>query len=475
MSSPPPPKAGARRAARVALFKTIFAVTCGGKDEVAAFADWRDEEEEEPRDEEFFAALKSEFFAGRGRIENALSAAADRPLADISAAERAALLAAATELLSAKTPPRVAINEALEIARRYGSGFGVGFVNAVLDRVARAANRRLVRAAALGEREIIARFASPPTTAEDVLIGVGDDAAVVKLGARRLAISTDALVCETHFSAGDDAFLLGRKTLAISLSDMAAMGAKPRWALLSATLHPRDACAKWTDAFAAGVREIAAEFGVALIGGDTSGGETTVISSTVLGESPPTPLLRSGAHNGDSLWVSGEVGGAALALAVKNGEVAVAEENIRDALSARLHNPIPRVGLGGALVGIATAAMDISDGLLAGARALSESSNLQARIDADEIPAVKVADIDAALLRRFALGGGDDYELLFAAPPNADKKVLAAAKRADTPVAKIGVFAASPKKDEPHARVFCGGVEIAQSDLPAGYEHFRDA
>jgi thiamine-monophosphate kinase len=252
------------------------------------------------------------------------------------------------------------------------------------------------------EFEIIRRYFSRP--ARRALLGVGDDAALLAPSpGMELAFATDLLVSGRHFLPGADPRLLGHKTLAVNLSDMAAMGATPRWATLALALESDDEA--WLAAFAEGFYALAERFGVDLVGGDTTRGPLTLCVA-ILGEVPAgRALRRDGARAGDDVWVSGELGGAAYAL----GEP-------RDAAAARrLHAPEPRVALGEALRGIASAAIDVSDGFAQDLGHVLESSRVGAEVRYASLPKHRIAD--PALERRCVLSGGDDYELLFTAPP----------------------------------------------------------
>jgi thiamine-monophosphate kinase len=232
-----------------------------------------------------------------------------------------------------------------------------------------------------------------------------------------LAVTTDMLVEGRHFRPGAEPRSLGHKALAVNLSDLAAAGATPRWVTLALGLKSADEA--WLAEFSAGFFALAERHGVELVGGDTTRGELTVISISALGEVPAgSALSRAGARPGDDLWVSGELGGAALALARPEiGEV-----------SARLHRPEPRVTLGERLRGLASAAIDVSDGLVGDLAHLLERSRVAARVSYDLIPrpgALRRLG-DPALEKDCVLSGGDDYELLFAvaAPRRGDVQAL---------------------------------------------------
>jgi len=251
------------------------------------------------------------------------------------------------------------------------------------------------------EFEIIARYFSRP--ARGAVLGVGDDAAILAPSAgMQLAVSTDLLLEGRHFASGADPRRLGHKSLAVNLSDMAAMGASPRWATLALALPEADE--RWLSAFADGFYALAERFGVDLVGGDTTRGPLA-LCVTILGEVPAGQALRrDGARPGDDIWVSGELGGAAYALS-----------DPRDAGAAkRLHEPDPRVALGEHLRGIATSAIDVSDGLAQDLGHILERSGVGATLEYARLPKHRIAD--PALEQRCVLAGGDDYELLFTAP-----------------------------------------------------------
>jgi thiamine-monophosphate kinase len=241
------------------------------------------------------------------------------------------------------------------------------------------------------------------------LLGVGDDCALLRPDTGLdLAVTTDMLIEGRHFLPDADPRALGHKALAVNLSDLAAMGATPRWATLSLALPAVDPA--WLEAFAAGFYALAERYGVDLVGGDTTRGERRAISITAIGEVPPGMALeRSRARPGDEIWVSGELGGAALGLV--HTEIAEAAK--------RLHWPEPRVELGERLRGLAHAAIDISDGLAGDLGHIVSRSQVAAIVDYARIPRPSVFQKLGApeLERDCVLSGGDDYELAFTAPP----------------------------------------------------------
>jgi thiamine-monophosphate kinase len=282
----------------------------------------------------------------------------------------------------------------------------------------------------LSEFELIGKyFERAARPARGVALGIGDDAALLRPNAgMELAVSTDMLIEGRHFRAGAEPRKLGHKVLAVNLSDLAAMGAAPRWATLALALPAVDEA--WLAQFCEGFFALAARFGVALVGGDTTRGPLS-FCVTILGEVPAgSALLRAGAVHGDDIWVSGELGGAALALARPEiGEV-----------SARLHRPEPRVALGERLRGLASAAIDVSDGLAGDLAHLLERSRVAARVSYDLIPrpgALRQLG-DPALEKDCVLSGGDDYELLFAVAAPRRGEVQALSRELGLALTRIG-------------------------------------
>jgi thiamine-monophosphate kinase len=314
----------------------------------------------------------------------------------------------------------------------------------------------------LGEFELIERFFRRASPRDDVLLGVGDDAALLEVPpGQALVAATDTLVEGRHFLAGAPADSVGHQALAVNLSDLAAMGADPAWALLSLSLP--DADADWLQRFAEGLFAVAGQHDVALVGGDTVRGPR-VVTITALGFVPPVlALRRDGARPGDVLYVSGWLGEAAAGLAtLKSGAMAVSS----DPLVHRYLFAEPRVALGRALRGRATAAMDISDGLLGDLGKLCATSGAGARLELDRLP------ISAELARRhsheqcehFALCGGDDYELLFTLPPVGSEQLEAELAKSFA-LRRIGVI-------EAEAGVRCTRGGRLETVSGGGYDHF---
>lgn len=285
------------------------------------------------------------------------------------------------------------------------------------------------------EFDLIARHFARATPG--AVLGPGDDGALLAPApGMQLAITTDMLVAGTHFFADTDPRQLGWKTLAVNVSDLAAMGARPRWALLAISLPVADD--SWLAAFSDGFFACAQRFGVELIGGDTTRGALT-LCVTALGEVPPGKALRrDAACPDDDLWVSGRPGLAALALAHLQGRVEL-PETLRAPCVAALQHPMPRVALALALQErqLAHAAIDISDGLLADLGHLLHGSRLAAEVHAPCLPCLP-RGVDPALARQCQLAGGDDYELLFCAKRGQRPALARLSNELDLPLWRIG-------------------------------------
>lgn len=272
---------------------------------------------------------------------------------------------------------------------------------------------------ALGEFELIERwFAQLGARRDDVVLGVGDDGALLAPPpGQDLVAVLDTLVQGTHFLADAPPESVGHRALAVNLSDVAAMGAEPAWALLALTLPHVDA--DWLARFAQGFGRLAREHGVALVGGDTTRGPLAV-SVQLQGFVPPgTALRRRGALPGDLLCVTGTPGDAAAGLEIAGGGAAAPQDAAAHALLERFHFPAPRLAAGLQLRGLATACIDVSDGLAGDAGKLAAASGCGVVIDVATLPLSQAlrSHCGAARARQHALYGGDDYELCFALPP----------------------------------------------------------
>ena len=321
----------------------------------------------------------------------------------------------------------------------------------------------------LSEFDIIQRYFTRPTPG--AVLGVGDDAALIKPTAgMELAISTDMLVAGRHFFADTDPRMLGHKSLAVNLSDMAAMGATPRWATLALALPKLlvQADEKWLEAFADGFFGLARAHQVELIGGDTTCGPLNVCV-TIIGEvAKGKALRRSGAKPGDDIWMSGQLGDAALALAHAQQRIALEPGEVLACLPA-LHLPVARVELGQHLIGLAHSAIDISDGLLADLGHILECSKVAAVIEMKAIKrsAVMEKHLPQTVAINCLLAGGDDYELCFTAPRAKCGKIENLSRELEIPLTRIG----SINQGEGLAVLDAAGKPIALE--ARGYDHFR--
>lgn len=298
-------------------------------------------------------------------------------------------------------------------------------------------------------------------------LGIGDDCALLTPTPGLLtAISSDMLVEDRHFFAGADPHKLGHKCLAVNLSDLAAMGARPIAFTLALALPQADPA--WLAGFAAGLFELADAYDCELIGGDTTKGPLT-ICITIFGELlPGQALRRDAARAGDDIWISGTLGDARLALASYRLELSL-EAAAREQAALRMHAPTPRVELGMALAsaGLAHAAIDISDGLVGDLGHILSASGVGARVDLDALPPGPVLATQAReLRRRYTAAGGDDYELCFTAPAGERAAILVLADSVATPVTRVGGIEAAPGL----RLVDAAGQPVAMA--LAGFDHF---
>lgn len=329
----------------------------------------------------------------------------------------------------------------------------------------------------MSEFDLIRRHFTRPTPS--AVLGVGDDAALFQVSEGNvLAVSSDMLVSGTHFFPDADPYALGHKTLAVNLSDLAAMGAVPRWATLAIALPAVDEA--WLAAFSAGFFALAQQHKVELIGGDTTRGALN-LCVTIFGEVPShLALRRAGAQVDDEIWVSGRLGDAALALAHLQNRIALTEAEFA-AVAPALHQPQPRVALGLALRGIAHSALDISDGLLGDLGHILAASRVGAEIESAALPMSETMrgltltpcpspageGSHAALLQQCVLSGGDDYELCFTAPLHHHADVVHRAARVGVPVTRIGHVVAG------RGCVVRDAAGQIMEGKTGGYDHFR--
>jgi thiamine-monophosphate kinase len=288
----------------------------------------------------------------------------------------------------------------------------------------------------LSEFDLIRRYFTRP--APQTVLGVGDDCALIRATpGKELAVSTDMLIAGRHFHHDADPAKLGHKALAVNLSDIAAMGATPRWATLALALP--EASEAWLEPFARGFLQLAKRYRVDLIGGDTTRGPLTICVQ-IMGEVPAgAALRRDGAKVGDEIWVSGQLGDAALVLAHLEHSIALEPHEVA-MYAPRLHEPEPRVALGRALLGIAHSCIDISDGLAADLGHILERSHVAAVVELARVPRSRLIDrkLPAAVALRAMLAGGDDYELCFTAPAERHAEVLQIGSRLGIALTAIG-------------------------------------
>jgi len=321
---------------------------------------------------------------------------------------------------------------------------------------------------ALGEFALIDHyFRSGSARRDDVVAGVGDDAALLRCPPdQQLVAAIDTLVDGVHFPPGSSPTSVGHRALAVNLSDLAAMGAQPAWALLALTLPAVDEA--WLEAFASGFNALANEHGVALVGGDTTSGPLS-ISVQILGFAPPsTALLRSGGKPGDLVFVSGTTGDAAAGLHIEQGKLQVADHAHEDYLRHRFLFPTPRVALGRLLREYATACIDVSDGLFADASKLAAASNCGVDLQWEHAPVspALVAAVGIEQAAQLAFTGGDDYELCFSVSPlEVERLQYAVAEARGVSIRPIGTLGKVPG-----ARVLRDGTVMNLS--ARGFDHF---
>ncbi|TDY01696.1 thiamine-phosphate kinase [Thiohalophilus thiocyanatoxydans] len=323
----------------------------------------------------------------------------------------------------------------------------------------------------LSEFDIIARYFAQATPGrDDVVLGIGDDAAVIDPPAgQQLAVVIDTLVAGVHFPLETDPYDIGWKALAVNLSDLAAMGAEPAWLTLALTLEQSDE--QWLAGFSRGLSELAGQYGLQLVGGDTTRGSLTV-TVQVAGYLPPgQALTRQGAAPGEEIWVSGTLGDAALGLRLVQGGLE-AGDSAAEQLCGRLNRPQPRLSLGIALRGMASSCIDISDGLLADLGHVCAAADCGAALQYADLPLSSAArDLIAADsgLGDLPLIGGDDYELCFTAPADRHTDIQVLAGQLDCPLTRIGRIEVEP------------GIRCLEQDgsprsvTGQGYRHFNES
>ena len=316
------------------------------------------------------------------------------------------------------------------------------------------------------EFSLIRRYFTRP--ARHTRLTVGDDAAVfAPHPGSELAVSTDTLVVDNHFFADANPVDLGWKTLAVNISDIAAMGALPRWALLAVTFPGIDET--WISSFSRGFFSCADTFDVDLVGGDVTRGPLN-LSVTILGEVPAgQSITRAGARINDDIWITGYPGRAALGLAHLQGRIQLPENRLDMCLEA-FHRPMPRVVAGQALRNIASAMLDVSDGLLGDLTHILEQSHVGAVIHEDALPLASLAYPGAPMkaFQEALLSGGDDYELLFCAGAEQRADIVSLAEALDLPFTRIGAIT-----DQPYRLLLRDTAGHLKKPAVLGYDHFR--
>jgi thiamine-monophosphate kinase len=330
----------------------------------------------------------------------------------------------------------------------------------------------------LGEFDLIQRFFKTGAQAlqsnSSIALGIGDDCALMRLTAdQEIAITTDMLVEGRHFLPGANPELLGRKALAVNLSDLAAMGAKPLGFTLALALPKADAA--WLEGFSKGLFSMANEHSCSLIGGDTTAGPLN-ICITAFGSIPiGKAIQRKGAKVGEDIWVSGELGAARLTLAALRHEVLLPDLDLKQ-IEHRMHQPTPRVELGTQLRGVASAALDISDGLLGDLKHILEESQVDAQIFLDLLPKSAILRKHSeALQNQFAACGGDDYEICFTAPSGQRKVIEKLSNTLRLPLTRIGQTTAMKNTEASIVLFSADGKQMGDSDtkiLLQSFDHF---
>ncbi|CAH2779591.1 MAG: Thiamine-monophosphate kinase (EC [uncultured Caballeronia sp.] len=327
----------------------------------------------------------------------------------------------------------------------------------------------------LSEFSLIERYFSQPAAtfpATDdepkATLGIGDDCALLapKRG-KHLAISTDMLVSGRHFFSDVSPWTLGYKALAVNLSDLAAMGAKPRAFALALSMPKADE--NWLEAFSRGLFQMANQYGCELIGGDTTSGPHVCIGITVFGDVPAAlALRRDAARPGDEIWVSGLLGGARAGLGIRRSEWSLKDPADEAIAIKALEQPEPRVALGIALRGIAHAALDISDGLAGDLLHILKRSNVRATVNIDQVPrSGTLASLPAATQVHCILAGGDDYELCFTAPVAVRAEIEWIATAQKVLLTRIGTIKGRVAEGRTASGAFSAAVAGAPRDVPA--------
>jgi thiamine-monophosphate kinase len=328
----------------------------------------------------------------------------------------------------------------------------------------------------LDEFELIERYFAPLTGGEPGAFGLTDDAAeLVITPGKRAVITTDAIVSGVHFPTTEEPQAIASRLVRVNLSDLAAMGAKPRVYTLAMAL-PDGTTSQWIADFAKGLADEQQRFGITLIGGDTTRSDgTLMLSMTMIGEvSDNSILLRSGASIGDDIYVSGTIGDAELGRALMEARIVASDDDVRTYLIRRFRTPNPRVDLGMQLAGLASAAADISDGLVADLNHICRASRVSAEIDLALVPLSAAAlrlVTDGQRLHVRLLTGGDDYELVFTAPANVSERLQQVAAHCGVDLTRIGRVVGGDA--QPNAVMVRDAKGQCVEVDDGGYQHFR--
>lgn len=330
------------------------------------------------------------------------------------------------------------------------------------------------------ESELIKHIFAPLTTHDDAALNLKDDAAVIPLCNEQLVVTKDAMVANVHFFAEDAPEIIAKKLLRCNLSDIAAMGATPKYYLIG-FIAPKTTSQEWIEAFYQTLHLEQCEFNIQLIGGDTvshSGSLTLSLTAIGLLRNTP-PLLRTGATAGDSVYVSGTIGDSYTGLQIRQGAIVCDQKEHTEFLINRYNIPIPRMELGSKLAGKASACMDISDGLIQDATLLIEASNdttpepIHITLDLETIPfsfPVKNLITQGTLDYKSLINGGDDYELLFTGTFS-DSEINIIAEETQTPITKIGTVRQCHKTQAGTLSTILNEQTIDLSDYSKGYQH----
>ena len=331
----------------------------------------------------------------------------------------------------------------------------------------------------LGEFDLIQRFFKTgadqmrSNSDQTIALGIGDDCALLKPApGEEIAITSDMLVEGRHFFADANPELLGRKALAVNLSDLAAMGAKPLGFTLAIALAKADTV--WLEAFSKGLFDIANHYSCPLIGGDTTAGPLT-ISITAFGSVPSGKAIRrSGAKAGDDIWVSGAVGDARLTLAALHHEITLSASELKQ-IEHRMHDPVPRIELGIKLRSIASAALDVSDGLLGDLKHILNQSQVGAEVFLEKLPkSVTLQKQSEDIQNQFSACGGDDYEICFTAPTEHRDAIDVISKELKLPITRIGSITANTEPTETLQLLNNGNLlsDVQTAALLTSFDHF---